>query len=288
MKRTGKIPGALEVVLREAALSDAEARMLVASYYMSQDMRKRMDMQIRHLGDRVAAGKDVGRSSQILEFTADQFATIEDGMRKAIQRYAEGSKVGRWLLSQIGIGPVIAGGLLAHLDIRVAETAGHFWTFAGLNPNKRSWGKGEKRPYNAQLKQICWHLGNSFQKTCNHKESVYGPLYKIRKERLVEDNEELKFSERAKIFVTKSADVRNMLATGRLPLGNLDQQARNYAAKILLSHLHAVMYWNYYNRIPPRPFAIAILGHAHEIKVPGTEEEFPGFARAYYGAVPAE
>jgi hypothetical protein len=41
-----------EVVLQAKNLSDAEARFLVADYYQAQEMRKRTDMQVRHLGDR--------------------------------------------------------------------------------------------------------------------------------------------------------------------------------------------------------------------------------------------
>jgi hypothetical protein len=45
--------------------------------------------------------------------------------------------------------------------------------------------------------------------------------------------------------------------------------------------MHAVLYWHTYNSPPPKPFAIAILGHAHEIKIPDLDM-FPGFEDVYY------
>ena len=43
------------------------------------------------------------------------------------------------------------------------------------------------------------------------------------------------------------------------------------------------MFWDKFGTVPPKPFAIAIMGHAHEIVVPMTDEHFPGFAEFYYG-----
>jgi hypothetical protein len=99
---------------------------------------------------------------------------------------------------------------------------------------------------------------------------------------LVDRNEAGFNAERAKVFHTNSADVRKVLKEGKLPAGNLDSQACNYVAKIFLSHFHALLYWNKYDRVPVKPFGIAILGHAHEIKIPKADM-FPGFEEAYYG-----
>ena len=40
-----------------------------------------------------------------------------------------------------GIGPVIAAGLLANIDIKQAPTVGHIWRFAGLDPTNKWIGK---------------------------------------------------------------------------------------------------------------------------------------------------
>jgi hypothetical protein len=274
MKRTPHFPKPdLEVVLSVAKLSNAEARFVVSNYYDAQEARKRADMQLRHLGDR--------EMPAFLRYTAEVNAELETQVRRALLKYAEASPVGRWCLSQVGVGEVITAGLLAHIDIERAPTAGHIWRFAGQDPSCK-WEKGKKRPYNAALKQIVYHLGECFKRTCNAPDAFYGAIYKSRKALLVERNETGFNAERAKTFKTTSAEVRKALKQGKLPAGNLDRQACNYAAKIFLSHLHAVMYWDRYNQAPPKPFAIAILGHAHEIMIPNINQ-FPGLAEAYYG-----
>jgi hypothetical protein len=274
MKRAPSVPRAgREVVLDAHKLSNAEARLVVASYYDAQEMRKRADMQIRHLGDK--------EMPKILQYTADANAVIENEVKKALLRYSEATPVGEWCLSHVGIGPVITAGLLAHLDIEKAPTAGHFWSFAGLNPAMK-WEKGEKRPYNAALKQLTYHMGECFKRTSGNDDAFYGRLYRERKELLVERNDAGHNAERAKVFYTRSAEVRKTLKLGKLPAGNLDRQACNFVAKIFLSHLHGVMYFDRYKKAPPKPFAVSILGHAHEIVIPN-HEMFAGLARAYYG-----
>ena len=274
MKRASDIPRMdKEMVLLAGKLSDPEARFLVSNYYMAQEMRKRCDMQIRHIGDK--------ELPTVLQHTANSFAAIEEDVKKALLKFAEHKLVGQWCLAQGGVGPVISAGLLAHLDIEEAPTAGHFWAFAGLDPT-RKWEKGEKRPWNADLRQVCWHLGQCAKRISGKEDAFYGQLYQARKKLLVDRNEAGFNAERAKTFHTNSADVKKVLKEGKLPAGNLDSQACNYVAKIFLSHFHALLYWNTHGRVPVKPFGIAILGHAHEIKIPKADM-FPGFEEAYYG-----
>jgi len=274
MKRAPDIPRlGREKVLEAAKLSNPEARFLVANYYAAQAQRKRADMQIRHLGDR--------ELPYVLQYTADASAVMENQVQRALLRFAENTRVGQWCLSHVGVGPVISAGLLAHLDIEKAPTVGHFWRFAGLDPSLK-WAKGQKRPYNADLKQVCWHLGKCAIRVSGRDDAVYGQLYRERKALLVARNDRGDFAERAKTFETRSADVKKILATGKLPAGNIDSQATRFVAKIFLSHLHAVWYFDHFKKPPPKPFATAILGHAHEIRVPNSEM-FAGFDEAYYG-----
>jgi hypothetical protein len=276
MKRTSDIPRASkEVVLEAAKLHDAEARALVTNYYEAQKKRQATDMQIRHIGDRAL--------SPALTYTADSYAIVEQQNARFLQKYAEASPVGRWCLAQHGIGPVIAAGCLAHIDITKAPTAGHIFSFFGLNPTVK-WKKGEKRPWNADGKQIAWHAGECFKRASNHPDCYYGAIYRIHKQLLIERNENGFNTERAKTFFTRSDEVKKILATGKLPPGNLDSQACRYAAKMFLSHLHGVMFWCHYGKVPPKPYAISILGHAHEIKIPHLNM-LPGLEAAYYGGV---
>jgi hypothetical protein len=74
--------------------------------------------------------------------------------------------------------------------------------------------------------------------------------------------------------------VKDKLKSGQLPDFNIDARARRYAVKIFLSHLHAILFWDFYGKAPPKPFAIPILGHAHELSIPHADF-FPGFTEAY-------
>jgi transposase len=72
--------------------------------------------------------------------------TVEREIRKALDLYSDEHVPGVWAKSIIGIGPVIAAGLLAHIEIERAPTVGHIWAFAGLDPT-RKWGrKGRNGP----------------------------------------------------------------------------------------------------------------------------------------------
>jgi hypothetical protein len=277
MKRASYFPKEnAEAILSAANLTEAEARFIVTDYYTSQEARKRADMQYRHIGEESA--KETGAA---LRYMATAFTEIEATMLKALERFACQRPAGLWMMVQHGVGPVIAAGMLAHLDITKAPTAGHFWRFSGQDPSCQ-WKKGEKRPFNAAMKQLCYHFGLSVKRASKSPKCFYGAIYRSRKKFLVKRNEAGYNAERAKTFHTTSDQWRKTLAAGKLPDGNIDSQACNFAAKIFLSHLHAIMFWDRFGKIPPKPFAVAILGHAHEIRIPHADM-FPGLEAAYYG-----
>jgi hypothetical protein len=280
MKRTKHYPLPKEKVLKAQELSTdtAALRLLVANYYQSQEMRKRMDMQTRHLGDKIEQMSE--DCKKVLRFTTEGFSGIEQELAKAFSTILANHPVAKWIQAQRGIGPIIAAGLLAHIDITKAPTAGHIWSFAGLNPEMK-WEKGQKRPYNAELKQITWHAGQCFMKQSNDPDCFYGKLYREKKKEYEARNERGGFAGKAKEYkgVTDKGN-KQLLTDGKVPKAYIDACARRYAVKIFLSHLHAVMYWDHFKKAPPKPFAISILGHAHEIEIPHANM-FDGFAEAY-------
>jgi len=263
-----------ETDLTAANLTNPEARFMVANYYLGQNMRKRADMQRRHLGDKTTP-------DALLRYWGDSFAHLEQTAKDALEVYVQGHKIGQWMLQHMGVGSICAAGLLSEIDITKAPTVGHINSFAGLNPQMK-WEKGEKRPFNAFLKQVCFHLGEGFKKNHTKEGCFYGKIYESMKAKVVDKNNRGDNAERAKHYRTNSAEVKRTLKKGKLPDGNLDRQACNQTVKIFLSHLHAVWYWHHFGVAPPRPFSTAILGHAHEIKIP-CMDMFPGFEKAYYG-----
>lgn len=110
-----------------ATLSDAEARYLVDAYYAVQGYRIAA-------GNQVSALSKSGEPHAVLAWLLRQQETVESQIRRALDRWTDQSIVGRWSKSIIGIGPVLAAGLLAHIDIERAPTVGHIWRFAGLDP----------------------------------------------------------------------------------------------------------------------------------------------------------
>jgi len=142
-----------------AALGPAEARYLVDLYYQMQEFRKSAANR-RRAGSLDAAGQAAARTARedagtlrqrradeeideeepgpepnrIMEWVALEFQAIESHVKRLMGAYANNSVAGAWAMSLVGIGPVLAGGLVAHIDITKAPTAGSLWRFAGFDP----------------------------------------------------------------------------------------------------------------------------------------------------------
>ncbi len=251
--------------LRKAAetLSPKEARYLVDAYYIAQDARKRTANQARGMSD---------EPTILIEWLADQNLVLEVQVKAALQRYSENHPRGEWPLSVFGIGPVITAGLLAHIDMDRCPTVGHLWSFAGLDP-ERKWEKGKKRPYNAALKTLCWHIGQCFMRFSKNEKDYYGHLYQERKVQEIRRNEAGEFANQAAKILKekrfdKKTDAYKAYIIGKLPPAHVDARARRWVVKIFLSHVHAVWFQIEFGRPAPEPYALAITGHAHLITPP--------------------
>ena len=201
------------------ALSPHEARYLVDLYYQIQEFRKATANQIRSLGD--------GEPGTVIGGVFTTMETVEKKIAKALDYYTDVEKtgMGAWAKSQVGIGPVIAAGFLAHIDFnpwrcnqrdgkwcterephegcsrKELVTCAAIWRFAGLDPTSK-WEKGKKRPWNAALKTLCWKLGESFVKTSTNEKAFYGKLYQQRKEIEQRSNLDGKLSDQARAALT--------------------------------------------------------------------------------------
>ncbi|MFM7851275.1 MAG: transposase [Flammeovirgaceae bacterium] len=251
-----------DIRLAAKTLNDNEARFLVDAYYMMQDNRIRADGQIRSMDKS-------GEPNLVLQWLSDQNTLLENQIKNALLHYVKNHIMGEWLLSQKGIGQVLAAGLLAHIDIYKAQTAGAIWKYAGLDPTSE-WKKGEKRPYNSELKTLCWKIGESFVKVSGHDDAFYAQLYKQKKEDELLKNESGLFAEQAKdklekFKIGRTTDAYKAYSAGKLPAAHIHARAKRFAVKIFLSHLHEI--WRKAEGLEvPAPFAIAILNHAHKIE----------------------
>jgi hypothetical protein len=263
-----------DLVRASVTLSDDEARYLVDAYYLMQEARKRTNNQILAMK---------AEPHTVIAWFADQNETLENQIKRALDSYSDGHPVGEWLKSLFGIGPVIAAGLLAHIDIEQAPTVGHIWRYAGLDPTSK-WEKGTKRPWNASLKTLCWKTGQSFMKFSNNEECVYGQVYRLRKTYEIARNDGGLNAERsAQILQSKKFDKKTdafkAYSEGKLPPAHVDAQARRYAVKLFLAHLHMVWYWVKFQKVAPKPYAIAHMNHTHMISPPNLDV-VPGLAEA--------
>ena len=281
-----------------ATMTPSEARQLVDMYYMMQEYRK-------GLGNQEKALDKSKEPHATVTWFSERFHQLETQVKGALDVYSQSQPLGQWARAQVGIGPVITAGLLAHIDLTKAPTCGHVWRFAGLDPTAK-WNKGEKRPWNASLKTLCWKIGESFVKVSGKPEAFYGKLYLQRKAIEIVNNEAGKFREQAAaklrdFNIGKDTDARawyegrfmppifeelsaqpsdkriawlkaRQVEVGKgvpmLPPAHIHARACRWAVKMFLSH-----YWQRGRELAGlpivRPFPIVHLeGHTHVVEVP--------------------
>lgn len=320
--------------MRQAArlLGRREARYLVDWYYQLQEYRKAGDNQTR-------AAAEGAEPNRVLAWVAESMGRLEDNVRRALGEFAAGYRVGAWLQSITGIGPVISAGLLCHLDVSKAKTAGQFWRFAGLDADDEWLGALEARaavgeimgddrtvteahvaacaarlrrhpeyvhrtaafltkkddpkltrellvkvlsvrPWNAKLKVLLYKAEDCFVKFQNNKEDHYGRFFVERKAYEVRRSEAGELAQQAAAALEeknygKDTEARKWYEQGKLPPAHLNARAMRWTGKLFLSHLHEVMYRDYYGTAPPVPFSFDHCPGNHRHYVP-PPVPFPG------------
>lgn len=245
-------------------LTKDEVRYIVDYYYIIQENRKRTSNQI-------GAFSKTSEPHELFNYLNDQTVTLENQIKRSMDYWTESYPVAKILKDKVyGIGPVIAAGLVAHIDIHKARTAGAIWRYAGLDPTSK-WEKGQKRPWNASLKTLCWKVGQSFMKFSGNEKCFYGDLYKKQKEFLVKKNLDSGFKDLASSVVDtksfKNKEVLSKYKSGILPDGHIDAMARRWTVKLFLSNFHEL--WCKVEGIEcPKPYVMAHLGHVHHIIQP--------------------
>lgn len=250
-----------------AAMSNAEARHVVNDYYRIQDQRIRTAAQMRSAPEEEA-----------MELTAlfNQTSMADENTRKiALHAFARAHPVGRWSLSVKGIGPVIAAGLLAHIDINKATNVGKLWRFAGLDPTLPKSVRGQKNRHNAKLKRLCWLIGESFTLVSGREGAVYGKIYLARKNTEIARNEAGLFADQAAASLAekkigKDTEAFRHYSQGKLPPARIHLRAQRYAVKLFLSHWHYVAFEVAFGVPPENPYILTKPEHQdHFIAPPG-------------------
>ena len=267
-----------DLKLASTNLGAVQGRFLVQQYYNAQEQRITARHQARKLLEQ-------DNPYSLLQYVGDQFELVELQIKNSLDEWTSTDPVGIWLRSIKGIGPVIAAGLIAHLDITKAFAASSFWRFAGIDPTAK-WEKGQKRPWNADLKVlVVYKMAESFVKVQNKEDDFYGHLFAIYKKKITEKNTAGGYAENARVLLAtkkydKTTETYKEMIQGRLCKVHVHAMARRKVAKLLLSHLYEVMYWNHYGRVGELPYPLVHLeGHVHDINVPNMDM-FPGMADA--------
>lgn len=252
--------------LRQASktLSKVEIRFLVKYYYSQQDDRKRSANRSRTLVDEPHA---------VIDWLTEQSGFLEGQIKISLDVWTANDPVSIWARSQVGIGPVLAAGLSAYLDMDQAPTVGHIWAYCGLDPTKK-WLKGEPPPWNLFLKTLCWKIGESFLKVYNNENSYYGAALKERWEIEKAKNEAGEFADQAnRILLTrkldKTTELYKAVIEGKLSKGHILARSKRWTVKLFLAHWHHVAHWETFGTAPPKPYVIDKLGHAHYLGPPG-------------------
>lgn len=133
--------------LQKAAteMTEKQARFLVDNYYVMQKARMRYANQLKAMQE---------EPHGILLWLLEQQKTLERVLKASLHRFAKKGPVGQWLLSIDGIGPVIAAGLLAYIDIDKSPTVGSIYSYAGLNSERKWHGKTKTAEFMREAKNI--------------------------------------------------------------------------------------------------------------------------------------
>jgi len=260
------------------SLDQSEVRLIVDLYYQVQDFRISSANIVR---------SQPAEPNALSAWVFKNFKTLEKDIQSAMGTFAAHYKVGRYLQSIYGIGPVISAGLLAHLDIRKAKTPGNFLSFAGMiDPTRQPWAKKTKRPWNAKLKTLVTvRMADTIVKFSNNEKCVYGKVYIDRKQRIIRENSAGQFSDQALVRkdevdkgtiayqwysgqypssvmtkdffqldlaqrneTLKKSRLKEGDGTMMLPPAHVHARARRFLAQMILSHLHYAMYDDYWGK----------------------------------------
>lgn len=263
-----------------------EARFLVDFYYQIQGVRI-------SAGNRIRKSSEDGEPNGVLKWLFENSRVMEGDIKKSLVAFSDEFMVSRWCKSICGIGEVISSGLVAQYRIKLppkydketealirpempVKHAAAFYAYAGLAPGV-VWQKGQKRPWNARVRTLtAYKLGESFIKQQSREKDVYGKMYVERRafeDRLNAQGSLKGEAERAlrEKKIGKTTNAYKCYSQGILPPDHLKSRARRWTVKLFLSHLHYVMYLDYYGVEPPAPYAFSEhckSAHGHFIPVP--------------------
>ena len=270
--------------IRKHGLSDEEARLLIGLYFDFQRLRVATKNRTAKLMG--------GVRTDVVEATLRGIRRLEAKVTAVLSAYAASTPWGQWALKVEGIGPMIAAALCAYVNPERFATVGKVWRYSGLDPTVK-WEKGKPRPYSPRMKQIAYYIGESF---IRQPGSYYHTLFKGRKEYEWRKNLRGELGQQAMAMLPRATEYQRYWIEGlvdpeyaaavargeassekpkllkrgesgfsMLPPIVIHARARRWVAKLFLAHFWEVRYWYQTGERPPKPYAIAHLGHVDYI-----------------------
>src|SRR5215471_4037519 len=146
----------VDKIIKEYNLHSQDVAEAVELYYDAQKLR------IMHANKERTEGP--GELANWFHYWLELGEKVIQGKLKKWEEGPQAPVEAKWSYDQVGIGPVIAAGLAAHIDVTKADSISALWKFAGQAPGADRKVRGQKLPYNGRLKTLCWKLGESFVK----------------------------------------------------------------------------------------------------------------------------
>ncbi|GIV51783.1 MAG: hypothetical protein KatS3mg038_2304 [Candidatus Kapaibacterium sp.] len=124
--------------IRQAAatLTPTEARWIVKMYYTLQDYRIRAAHQVR-------TAREAGEPNACLTWMFRSIESIEKQIVPLMRTYVRQYRVGQWLLSQYGVGPVISAVCLTSFDVQPRAGGGKLLVVRGFESSSQMGARPE-------------------------------------------------------------------------------------------------------------------------------------------------
>jgi len=199
-----------------------------------------------------------GRKDPHTDELVDKVRELEEWIDGKVGKLVVDHPAYEWFSKVKGIGKENIGKIIGLIDIEKADTASSLWSFAGYAPKDGHAMKkvpGEKLPYNAQLRTMCWRVGGSLMKAGGK----YYDYYAQQKQRLIArfEVEGRKVVPAAQLPKENGRKVEN---ASFISDGHIHNMAFRLMIKLFLSHLWVV--WRQNAGLPVRPcYAMEKLGH---------------------------
>lgn len=136
----------------------------------------------------------------------------------------------------------------------IHDMSGHFGT-------EMLWRALSLRPWNNDVRLMCFHVGRCFKFVANKKNGEkinhYGPIYLARRKYEEENNAAGNYKEVADKYASKvgpTTKAYTYYKKGLLPPGHVVQRCCRYTAKRWLQDVHTMFFWDYYGKAPPAPY----------------------------------